>query len=195
MPTLADWSLSDLIDHVAAETPSPGGGWSAGVACALAAGLVEMAASFTIDRPAHRGVEERMRGVRAAAAERRREALELAERDLTAYEPVLEAQRLPRDDPGRAERVQAALAAAAEVPGRIAELGADVTELAADAAHRGNPNLHGDALAGALLAEASALAAAHLVDLNLEQHPEDPRRRRAREHALRAWAAREAALR
>jgi formiminotetrahydrofolate cyclodeaminase len=45
MDALADRSLGQLLEQVAAESPSPGGGSSCALACALAAGLVEMAAA------------------------------------------------------------------------------------------------------------------------------------------------------
>ena len=59
-----------------------------------------------------------------------------------------------------------ALSAASDVPLAIAEVGAMVAEIAARLAREGNPNLKGDAVAAALLAEAGARAAAVLVDIN-----------------------------
>jgi len=50
---------------------------------------------------------------------------------------------------------------------RVLEIAAEVATLAADLAERGNRNLEGDALAGALLAEASARSAATLAQLNV----------------------------
>ena len=140
-----------------------------------------MAAAFTPEREA----------VARRAREMRARALELAEIELHAYEPVLEALRLPRDDPQRAERVDAARAKASESPRAIAEVGAEVAELAADLARTGNQNLAGDAIAGALLAEASAQAAARLVAINLT---EGRAVTESADLARRAAAAREIAL-
>ena len=140
-----------------------------------------MAAAFTPEREA----------VARRAREMRARALELAEIELHAYEPVLEALRLPRDDPQRAERVDAARAKASESPRAIAEVGAEVAELAADLARTGNQNLAGDAIAGALLAEAPAQAAARLVAINLT---EGRAVTESADLARRAAAAREIAL-
>ncbi len=126
------------------------------------------------------------------AGELRTRALELAEVELHAYEPVLEALRLPREDPERAERVSAAQTAASKSPLEIARIAADLSELAAELATHGNPNLAGDAIAGALLAEAAAQASARLVAINLT---EGPVVEEAAGHAARAHAARERALR
>jgi methenyltetrahydrofolate cyclohydrolase len=127
----------------------------------------------------------------ARAGELRTRALQLAEIELHAYEPVLEALRLPRDDPERPARVSATQTEASKSPLEVARVGADVAELAADLARGGNPNLTGDAIAGALLAEAAAQAAARLVAINLT---EGPVVEEAAGHAARAAAAREHAL-
>jgi formiminotetrahydrofolate cyclodeaminase len=119
-----------------------------------------MAARFAGDWAlAHRVRELRERG------------LELAEIELTAYEPVLEALRTARDDPERAGRLAAARTDASQSPLEVAQLAAEVAELAADIAHAGNPNLAGDAIAGAVLAEAAAQASARLVAINLTDGP------------------------
>jgi formiminotetrahydrofolate cyclodeaminase len=140
-----------------------------------------MAASFAPGRDAvaHRADELRAR------------ALALAEIEVHAYEPVLEALRLPRDNPDRAARVGAARIAASRSPLEIAQVGAEVAELAAELAHGGNQNLAGDAIAGALLAEAAAQAAARLVAINLTNGPQVDD---AGELAARARAARDSAL-
>jgi len=140
-----------------------------------------MAASFTSDLN-----PEFLR-----AGELRTRALELAEVELHAFEPVLEALRLPREDPLRSERVAAARAEASRSPLEIAGVAADLAELAAELARSGNPNLAGDAIAGALLAEAAAQAAARLVAINLT---EGGLVTEAMEYAQRAQAARERAL-
>jgi formiminotetrahydrofolate cyclodeaminase len=105
------------------------------------------------------------------AGELRAQSLELAEIELHAYEPVLEALRLPRHDPERAGRVDAARTEASQSPLEVTQLASDVAELAANLAGAGNPNLAGDAIAGALLAEAAAQAAARLVAINLIDGP------------------------
>jgi methenyltetrahydrofolate cyclohydrolase len=125
------------------------------------------------------------------AGELRTRALKLAEIELHAYEPVLEALRLPREDPERAVRVSAAQTEASKSPLEIARVSAELAELAAEVAVNGNPNLTGDAIAGALLAEAAAQAAARLVAINL---PGDPIAEEAAALAARAGAARERGL-
>jgi formiminotetrahydrofolate cyclodeaminase len=159
----------DFLAEVAARTPAPGGGAGAAVGCALGAALTEMAARFAeLDDAVARAAALRARG------------LALAEADLAAYAPVLEALKRPADDPGRAAAIRAASSAAADVPLAIAEAAAEVVALAREVAAAGKPGLRGDALAGADLAAGAARAAARLVELNLAGADGDPRVARAR---------------
>jgi formiminotetrahydrofolate cyclodeaminase len=176
-------SFPDLLDQLSARTPAPGGGAAAGWACALGAGLVEMAAAFAEDA-----------GTAARARELRTAALELAERDGGAYGDALAAMRQrPRDEAA----IAAAMAAAAEPPLLIAEAAAEVAERAAALAVTGKASLSGDAMTGALLAEAATRAAARLAEMDLEAAGSAaPGGAAARAHvaARRAEAAREQAL-
>jgi formiminotetrahydrofolate cyclodeaminase len=129
-----------------------------------------------------------------AAGALRARALELADADLSSYAPVLEAQRLPADDPTRADRLREALSNASDVPLDVAEAACEVAELAATQARSGRRSLEGDATAAALLAEAAARAAVRLVELNLAAQPDDGRVATARALAARAATAREQAL-
>jgi formiminotetrahydrofolate cyclodeaminase len=190
----ADQSLHDLLDAVAAQRPAPGGGSSAAWAGAFGAGLVEMAASFTLARPKYAGVHHRMGDVRVQAKTLRRRLLELAEADADAYEPVIAALRMPERHPLRERRLDEARSNAADVPLEAAEASATIAELAAEAARVGNEHLTGDAITGALLAEAGCRAAARLVEINLAGRA-DPRQARVSEAVRRAGAAREDALR
>jgi methenyltetrahydrofolate cyclohydrolase len=163
--------LRELLGDLAAETPAPGGGSAAAWATALAAALTEMAAAFAGD------------GSAARARALRSQALELAERELTAYAPVLEASRLPKDDPTRTERLQGALSDAANSPLEIARVAAEVADIATGLAATGNRSLEGDANTGAELARAACRAAARLVEINLTARPNDPRAAEAKQLA------------
>jgi formiminotetrahydrofolate cyclodeaminase len=188
-PRFAEATVERFLTALAAREPAPSGGAAAAFACAFAAALVEMAASLTVaDGP----LPVAAMGERAAAI--RSTATRLADEDAAAYGRVIEALRAPRHDAGRDERVTEALSRAADAPLAIAECAAEAAELAAAVAHGGNPNLRGDALTGALLAEAAALGAVRLVEINLASAPGDARVQRGRDLARRALAARERAL-
>ena len=161
MTSSLDEPVGQFLDQVAARTPAPGGGGAAAMTGALAAGLVAMAARFSTAQVPDAGeIADRADRLRHRAAE-------LVDEDAQAYGRVLDALALPRDAAGRDQQVRAALDRAAAVPEEMTQLGAQVAELAARLAVAGNPNLRGDSISAALLAEASARSAAALVDINV----------------------------
>ena len=172
MERLLDRPLAEVLDGVAAATPAPGGGSSAAVACALAAGLVQMVAGITLARD---GADDTLRELHDRAAGLREDAAALGELELRAYAPVLAAMRRAADDPDRPAALDAALADAADSPVAIARVAAAVAELAVEAAGRGTKHLRGDAVTGVLLAEAAVAAASRLAAIDLEGRPGDPR--------------------
>jgi methenyltetrahydrofolate cyclohydrolase len=182
--------LGLLLEDVASERPAPGGGSVAALAVALAAALTAMAARLSVGHwEGAAAVVEQAEALRARAAP-------LAPADAGAYEEVLAALRLPKHlEPAvREAALNDALSRAAEPPLEIARAGAEIAVLAADAAEHGNPNLRGDATAGALLAAAAARAAANLVEINLASSPADERIHAAQKHVLAAVDAADRAL-
>jgi formiminotetrahydrofolate cyclodeaminase len=175
MTELSKQTLEGFLDSIAASTPAPGGGSSAAVAAALAAGLVEMAARIGSAGGAARS------GVAEQASAHRARALRLAQEELTSYAPVLEA----RDEHER----ELALSAACEPPAQIAETAAEVAELGVEVAESASAAVRGDALTGVLLAEAAASAAFRLVEINVGAGPVLERARRAELRAVGARAS------
>jgi len=182
--------LDDYLEEIASDRPAPGGGSVAAVVVAMAAGLVAMAARFSLEH-----WDEAADVIERADALRRRVA-PLAPADSQAFEEVLTAMRLPKDlEPEvRNTAIGNALARAAEIPLVIAREASEVAALAALVAEHGNPNVRGDAVTGVLLADAGARAAANLVEVNLGTTEADGRIGRAREHVEAARAAVEHAL-
>ena len=149
MSSSLDQPLRGFLDELAARTPTPGGGGAAAMTGALAAGLVAMAARFSVSRLPEAG------DLAETADELRRRLTGLVDLDARAYQAFLEL------------RTREALHEAAVVPLEIAEIGARVAAMAVQVAEAGHPNLCGDALTGAVLAAASARSAAALVDINV----------------------------
>jgi formiminotetrahydrofolate cyclodeaminase len=166
-----DASVKEFLDSVPARTPAPGGGAVAAVALALAAGLTAMAARFAPDH------WERRAEIVGRAEELRALAEPLADADAEAYGAFMAA----RTDES-VERIVA-------IPFELAEIAAEVADLAVIVAGDGNPNVSGDAAAGADLAAAVASIAARLVRINAGTAD----RRTQEAHRLAARAAEAAA--
>jgi formiminotetrahydrofolate cyclodeaminase len=184
-------SVGELLAQVSARTPAPGAGAVAAVVVGLAAGLASMAGRFSD------GHWDGATSAAESAEALRRRAEPLAAKDGQSYAAVLAAYRLT-EQPGshaRAGAIASALVGAAEVPLEVAAIGAGVARIAADLVEHGNPNLRGDAAAGALFAGAGARVAAALVAINLASAADDRPVTEAAAHAAAAGEAAERALR
>jgi methenyltetrahydrofolate cyclohydrolase len=190
VPDYLGLPLGRFMELVASREPAPGGGASAAVTVALAAALSSMSARFStghlVEAPA---LTER-------AEQLRSEVMPLARADAAAYGRVLESYRGQRegDKEGRRRKIREALSEAASVPLAVAEIGAELVGIAVRLVREGNPNLRGDAVVAALLAEAGVRAAAKLVEINVAAGGTDNGRlARASELVADAAAAQHAA--
>ena len=158
-------SLRELLDSVGDRTTAPGGGAVAGVVAALAGALAGMCARFSGDDQTD---------LARLADELRVRAIELAQADLTVYAAYVRARRTGRD-----HEAAAALDETIRVPLEMAQVAAELAELADGLARSGNPNLRGDATTAVLIGAAAARAGAVLVCENLAGTISDPRLARA----------------
>ena len=164
-------SLSGFISAVASPAPVPGGGSVAAHVGALGAALAQMVAGLTVGKKKYAAVDAEMRDLAIRATALGNALSALAIRDAEAYAAVAAAYRLPQEPEAAAEtRRQAvtnALLNAAQVPLETARACAQVAELAAVVAERGNTNAASDAGVAALLGEAGCKGAAFNVRINV----------------------------
>jgi methenyltetrahydrofolate cyclohydrolase len=187
---LLDAPLRDFLETLSGEGPAPGSGSAAAIVVAMAAGLVTMVARASTDHWDEAG------GVVGQAETFRARVAPLAQADADAYEAALGALRGrgELEERYRDQKLQAALAQAAEIPQRIAEAGSDLACLAALLVEHGNPEVRVDAAAASVLAESGTRVAAKLVETNLGATDEDPRVRHVRTLVAVAAEASERAL-
>jgi formiminotetrahydrofolate cyclodeaminase len=164
-------TIGGWLAALASAEPAPGGGAAAALEAAIGAALVEMVCNLTAGRPAYAEHEEAVAAVRDRAARVRGEATGLAAEDAAAFAAVIGAYRLPHateaESADRADRIQAALAHAADVSRRTARAAAEVLDLAERLAPIGNVNVIADAAAAAAAARASLQTALLNIDANL----------------------------
>lgn len=167
----ADLPLGRFADELASDSPVPGGGSSAAVVAALAAGLVAMVARLTRGRERYAEHEATAVEVEAAAEALRAELLDLADRDANAYGGLLNARRLPREtDDERAARNAAVAQATAEsitAPLLVADAAERVTVLARRLAGASNPHAISDVGCAAAFGSAAVRGAILSVRINL----------------------------
>lgn len=169
--TFASNSLQSFLDQVASAEPAPGGGSVAALSGALGASLVAMVCRLTIGKKGYEAVSAEMELILPRAEELQRGLRDLMQADTDAYARVMDAYKLPKqtdaEKSARTRAIQDALKHASDVPLRVAELCAQVLELARPIAEKGNKNAASDGGVGALMAEAGLRGAALNVSINL----------------------------
>jgi glutamate formiminotransferase/formiminotetrahydrofolate cyclodeaminase len=164
-------SLTGFIASVASNTPTPGGGSVVAHVGALGAALAQMVASLTVGKKKYAAVDAEMKEVGLKAAGLVNTLSALVAKDAASYDAVSSAYKMPAepDDAAarRKEAITRALLGAAEVPLETARACADVADLCATVAQKGNTNAISDAGVGALLAEAACRGAVYNVRINI----------------------------
>ena len=155
-----------FLDALASKEPTPGGGAAAAIALGQSAALVTMVANLTLGREKWSDGWAPAGQAKAVAEPILERSLELAADDIDAFDEVMAAWRLPKEEEGRSNRIQAATVRAAEVPLETAELALLLLEILPPLADSGNANTVTDAGTAALLAHASALSACLNVRVN-----------------------------
>ena len=168
MSTTETQTIHGFLGAVAAATPAPGGGTVAAVAGAMGASLAAMVAGLTLGRKKYADVEPEFQAIQARANELRATLMKLADEDAAAYEKVMAAFKLPKEDAvARNVAIQQALIESMAAPLKTLEACLGVARCAARAATKGNSNAASDAGVAALLAGAAARGAAYNVRINL----------------------------
>jgi formiminotetrahydrofolate cyclodeaminase len=170
LPAYAQLGVATLLELIGRPAPTPAAGTVASVAAALASALCIKCASLSTKQLAdasryqQRGIELQTR------------AIGLAQADAEAYNQVIFARRLrhePQSGEQAAPSIDEAMRRVIGTPIEIARLGVEIGRLAVELAELGNPNLVGDAVTAALLADSAVQAAVTLANINLAAYPTD----------------------
>ncbi len=157
-----------FIDAVASGEPTPGGGAVAALAGSLAAALAAMVARTTLGKKKYAEVEAAMQSAARVADDLRAVLTRTITDDSAAFEAVMAAYRLPKEDPSRPDAIQTALQAASDVPMQTAGLALQAMEQLKIVATQGNTNAITDAATGVHIALAAIEGATLNVLVNLQ---------------------------
>lgn len=165
---LTELSLKEFLVTLSGDSPAPGGGSVSALAGALSAALCSMVARLTLGKEKHREAWKDMERLRDAADSLSSRLLELVEEDSRAYNRVVAAFRIPKENKSAREKaLQSATKEAASVPMEILRAVAGLVDLVKTALDHGNPNCLTDAGVSLQLVRAAANGAAYNVRINL----------------------------
>lgn len=168
---IASQTVHAFLSALASDAPTPGGGAVGAVAGAAGAGLISMVCRLTVDNEKFEDAWDTLRPVLAEADEARTAFLELADRDASAFDGVMEAFKMPKDtDEQKAERssaIQRGYQHAAAVPMEIVRRAVGLMPHATAAVRLGNPRAASDGLSASYLLHAAALCGIANVEINV----------------------------
>jgi methenyltetrahydrofolate cyclohydrolase len=163
-------TIQTFLTELASAAPTPGGGGAAAISGAMGAALVSMVCNLTIGKKKYVEVEAELKDVLAKSEGLRVVLTGMIGEDVQAFDAVMGAYGLPKatDDEKatRAERIQAALKTACDVPLACCRACRGVIDLAAITADKGNLNVVSDAGVAVLSAYAGLRSAALNVYVN-----------------------------
>ena len=117
MPTLQETTLQQYLDDVSSASPTPGGGSVAAVVASLGAALGSMVTAISRKK----SDDARIAELATACSEFGETFLRLSAEDESAFNAVMKALKLPKNDPERARQVEATVQAAAQAPLAVAQ--------------------------------------------------------------------------
>jgi glutamate formiminotransferase/formiminotetrahydrofolate cyclodeaminase len=163
--------LNQFLDELASRSPAPGGGSVAALSGALGAALTTMVCHLTIGKKKYADVQREMESVLKRSEELRASFSKLVEKDVEAFNSVMNAFSLPRETEEqmrvRTGAVEEATKKATLVPLKVMELCMEALPLTKAIAEKGNRNSISDAGVSALMLGAACEGAALNVRINL----------------------------
>ncbi len=170
---LIDKKVSNFLDGLASNSPTPGGGSVAALTGALGAALISMVGNLTIGKKKYEDVEEDIKKIIGSSEKLRYELSQLIEEDVKVFNNFMATYKMPRETEDekkmRTEKIQEALIEAAKIPLRVAYKCLDIMILSQEAAEKGNINVISDAGVAVLMAEAALESAILNVKINLRK--------------------------
>lgn len=164
-------TVTQFLDAVAGGSATPGGGSVSALAGSLGAALVEMVVNLTLGKKGLEAHEAELKKILEEANSHRQSLIATIEKDITAYQEVMNAYLLPRaseeEKKTRKEAIQKSLKKAADPPLFTAVTSLKVLKLCQEVIAKGNPNAISDAAVGALLAHAALYGGVFNVLVNL----------------------------
>ncbi len=156
-------TILEYLNEISSSSPTPGGGNVAAFCGALASSLGIMVCNLTIGKKKYSDVESEIITVKEKLEEYQKKFLLLAEKDNQAFNYVMEAIKLPKENEEqiqiRSQKIEEATLQAAEVPSEVIKNCSSILPLLKIIIDKGNKNSVSDAGVAVSLIKSSAQSA------------------------------------
>lgn len=184
---LASLTVRQFVDELSSDSPAPGGGSVAALAASMGAGLAAMVAVLSHTKKGFESKQDDLDRIATRAQELKDQLLAAVDADTAAFDRLLEAIRLPKDDPHRDAAVSDSAVEATEVPLGVLEKCPEIIELCREVGRIGLQASLSDAGVGVQVARAAAAGAYQNVCINLAGLNDAKRKAPLLERADAAW--------
>ena len=172
---LCELSINEFLDQIDSKSPTPGGGSASALAAAIGVALTRMVGHLTIGRKRFEALEQAVKddfiGLFAEMETIKQRLVDAIDLDTEAYNAVMEAYKLPKDDESminfRNQSIQKATIGAIEVPLNVAETAFSFLNKIGPFVRYGNPNTLSDMGVGVMMIESAIEGAILNVKINL----------------------------
>jgi len=167
---LADKTCKDFVEVLASEAPTPGGGGAAALVGAVGTALGNMVGSLTSGKLEYYEVEDEIEETIEKAEAIEAELLALIDEDEKAFQPLMDAYKMPHEtEVEKAKRLAvltAAKSAACAPPMKIMHKCCEAIDLIEVFAEKGNKGAVSDAGVGAVFCKAALQGASLNIYIN-----------------------------
>ncbi|MBR1659540.1 MAG: cyclodeaminase/cyclohydrolase family protein, partial [Oscillospiraceae bacterium] len=146
--------------------PVPGGGGASALVGAIGIALGNMVGELSVGKERCAGGEDELKALMEQAQELRVRLLDCVEKDAAAFEKLLKAYRIPKDDPAREQSIEQGLRDAAAAPLEILDLCCEAIDLQKAFAEKGSTVVLSDAATGVVFCWSAMYGAAVNVRVN-----------------------------
>ncbi len=167
MKMLAEKPFYEILDVIASSSPAPGGGSVAAMGAAASCALIMMYCRLTIGKERYKESEGLMQKSLESACSTKTILIDLMDDDAKAFNSLMSAYRIPKDDADRATKIEEAVKYAIEIPLKVAEESSRLIDMVCEIIDHGNRNAITDIGVAALFADASLRSAILNIEINL----------------------------
>ena len=167
MDDIRTTTIGEFLAELGSSSPAPGGGSVAALSGAMGAALVSMLCNLTIGKAKYAEYEDFARETLAKSEAITHDLLDCLKDDMTAYNGVIAAMRLPKDTDERSRALHEAYKSATSAPEHTINNCLEVMRLAKSLLGRSNPTAACDLAAAGIEAHAGIFIAMDSINANL----------------------------